>query len=149
MKKKRTCMALKRSTRATRRRTLDRENLVTPGREPSDSPPGSQLSRIRTQRHSIYKTILSGFQACLSAQPTPLGKSLGRSNQRGSKTFQACNGHPRCNLNLVRLSHLSLPLPFTDAFSSSPTHAAAPFAYGAVPNPRVMCGGATVTRDAK
>ena len=49
-----------------------------------------------------------------------LGKSLGRSNQRGSNTPQACYGHPRCNLNLVR------PLcRFLDAFSFSLIHHAA------------------------
>ena len=67
--------------------------------EPSDTPHGSQLSRICTQRHSIYNTlfVLTGFQASLSAQPTPLaGESLGRSNQSGSKTSQACYGYPRC-----------------------------------------------------
>ena len=47
----------------------------------------------------------------MSAQPTPLRESLGRSNQSGSKTSQAWYGHPRCNLNLVRLFRFSLPLP--------------------------------------
>ena len=32
-------------------------------------------------------TVPSGFHASLSAQPTPLGEFLGRSNQRGSKAF--------------------------------------------------------------
>ena len=71
-------------------------------------------------------TRFSGFQAFLSAQSTPLGESLGRSNQRGSKTSnQACYGHPRCNLNLVGLFRFSLFVcRCLDAFSSSFTHAA-------------------------
>ena len=51
-----------------------------------------------------------GFQASLSAQPTPLRESLGRSNQRGSKTSQASYGHPRCDLDLVRLFRLFVSL---------------------------------------
>ena len=31
-------------------------------REPSDTAPGSQLSRISTQSHSIYNSVLSGFE---------------------------------------------------------------------------------------
>ena len=74
----------------------------TASREPSDTPPPrSQLSRICTQRHITYNSVLSGFQASLSTQSTPLEESLGRSNQRGSKRSQACYSHPRFNLNLV------------------------------------------------
>ena len=92
---------------------------------------------------SIYNTALSGFSgfSSLSAQPTPLGGSLGRSNERGSKTSQACYGHPRCNLNLVRLFRFSTPqlvlerlFLFPHPRGHKPT---APFAYCAVPNPRV------------
>ena len=48
----------------------------TASHEPSDISPGSQLSRIQTQRHSIYNTVLAEFQASISAQLTPLGESL-------------------------------------------------------------------------
>ena len=89
-------------------------------RKPSDAPPrvaNINISHLHicTQRHSnnIYNTVLfsQGFQVFISTQPTPLGESLGRSNQRGSKTSQACYGHPRCNPNLVRLFRFLLPLP--------------------------------------
>ena len=46
----------------------------------------SHLFYICTQRHSIYKTVLSGFLAFLLAQVTPLGGSMCRSSQSGSKT---------------------------------------------------------------
>ena len=80
--------------------------------EPSDTPPGSQLlsSRICTQRHSIYSSVLSGFQVSLSAQSMPFGESLVRSNQHGSKTSQACYSHPRGSLNLARLFRSSIPV---------------------------------------
>ena len=68
-------------------------------------PLGSQLSRICTERHSIYYnknsySVLSGFQVSLSA--------LSRCY---SKTSQARYSHPRFSLNLVffRFS-LSLPV---------------------------------------
>ena len=101
-----------------------------------------------------YTTPYSqGFQASLSAQPTPLGESLGRSNQRGSKTSQACYGHPRRNLNLVRLFRFSFPLPVFGrlCFFSHPRgyKSTAPFAYCALPNPRVKCGGTPAPRDSK
>ena len=116
-------------------------------REPSDTLAGSQPC---TQTHSI----LSGFQvSLLEQQPTSLRESLGWSNQRGSKTSQACYSHPRCNLNLVRLFRLSLPLPvfgrlfiFLRPRGRKPT---APFTYCTIPDPRVKCGGAPVPRHAK
>ena len=46
-------MALKRSTRATRRRALDRESLVAPSREPSETPPDrNHLAFSPTKPHS-------------------------------------------------------------------------------------------------
>ena len=80
------------------RNALNRESLVY--RQPR------VISRICTPRHSIYNCVLSGFQASLSEQSTSLGESLGRSNQGGSNTSQACYSHPRCNLNLFRLFRL-------------------------------------------
>ena len=74
---------------------------------PSDNLPGSQPS---TQTHSIYNSVLSRFQVSLQTQSTSLRESLGWSNQRGSKTSQACHSHPRRNLNLIRLFRFSLPL---------------------------------------
>ena len=57
-------------------------------------------------------SVLSEFQVSLYyAQSTSLRESLGGSNQRDSKTSQACYGHPRFNLNLIRLFRFSLPLP--------------------------------------
>ena len=120
----------------------------TASRDPSNLPPGSQLSCICTRRQSIYNSVVSGFQVSLSAQSTPLEESSVRSNQRGSKTSDSCYGHPRCNLNLVRLFCFSLPLPvfrrlflFYHSRGHKPT---APFTYCAVPDPRVKCGGAPV-----
>ena len=60
----------------------------------------------------------------LTAQSTSLRESLGWSNQRGSKTSQACYSHPRCNPNLVRLFRFSLLLPLIGRIFSSLTHAA-------------------------
>ena len=139
------------------RKALDRESLVygQPRAKLSHPipPPGLQLSRICTQRHSIYKSVLSGIQVSLSVQSTPLGESLGRCNQRGSKTSQVCYSHPRCNLNLVRLFRFSLPLPvfgrlflFLHPCGHKPK---ATFTYCAVSDPRVKYGGAPVPRDAK
>ena len=134
----------------------DRESGIPPAAShPIPQYPGSQLvtSRIWTQRHSVYNFVLSGFQVSLSAQSTPLGESLGWSNQRGSKTSQACYGHPRCNLNLIRLFRLYLPLPvfgrlfhFLHPRGHKPT---APFTYCAIPDPRVKRSVAPVPRDAK
>ena len=59
-------------------------------REPSSTLPGLQPC---TQTHSIYNSVLSGFQVSLSAQSMSLRESLGWSNQRGSKTSQACYSH--------------------------------------------------------
>ena len=73
-------------------------------REPSDTLPGSQPC---TQTHSIYNSVtlrVSGFSICT----VDVRESVGWSNQRGSKTSQACYSHPRRNLNLVRLSSASL-----------------------------------------
>ena len=77
-------------------------------REPPDNLPGSQQC---TQTHSIYNSVLSGFQVSLQARSTSLRESLGWSNQRGSKTPQACHRHPRHNLNLIRLFRFYFPLP--------------------------------------
>ena len=122
-------------------------------REPSDTPPGSQLSRICTQRHIIYNFVLSGFQVSLSAQSTPLGESLSRSNQRGSKTPHACYSHPRCKPKLARLIRFSLPLPkfgrlflFLHLRGHKPI---APLTKCVISDPRVKYGGAPVPRDAK
>ena len=136
-------MAQTRSTRATQRIALDGESLVYRQPRAIRYPPRivTTVPRICTQRHNIYHTVLSRFQASLSGQPTPLGESLGRSNQSGSKTSQASYGHPRCNLNLVRLFRFSLPLPMFGRIFLSPHprghKPTAPFAYCAVPNPRV------------
>ena len=75
----------------------------------------------------LYITPYSqGPQAFLSAQPTSLlPELLGRSNQCGFETSRASHGHLRCNLNLVRLFCLSLPLPiFERLLLSSLTHTA-------------------------
>ena len=115
---------------------LNKRGLVwyTASRGPSDPAPGSQLlpsliPRICTQRHNITAHLFRSSQAFLSAQPMPLGDSLGRSNQRGSETSQASNGHPTHDLSLVCASSCSLFLcRFSDAFSSSLTQATT-FAY--------------------
>ena len=98
---------------------------MPPAASHSILPRGSQLLifRICTLKRSIYNTVLPGFQASLSAQPMLLGESLGRSNRSGSKTSQACYGHPRCNVNLVRLFRFPLHLRVLGVFSSSLTHA--------------------------
>ena len=57
-------------------------------------------------KENIYHIVLEEPQAFPSAQPTPLRESLGRPNQRGSKTSHASCGYPRCDLNLVSLLHL-------------------------------------------
>ena len=64
-------------------------------------------------------------------------------------TSQACYGHHRCNLNIVRLVRFSLPLSvfgrlflFLHLCCYNPT---ALSMYCAVPNPRVKCGGAPVS----
>ena len=98
----------------------------------------SHLFYICTQRHSIYKTVLSGFLAFLLAQVTPLGGSMCRSSQSGSKTSQACYSHPRCNLNVVRLFRFSLPLPvFGRPFLSPPPRS--PSLYLQPPSHTVLC----------
>ena len=66
-------------------------------------------------------SVLSGFQFSLTSS---LRESLGRSNQRGSKTSQACYSHPRCNLILVLTSASLFFCRCLDAFSCSLTHAA-------------------------
>ena len=85
-----------------------------PRAKPSDAPPGSQLliPRMFTQRHTVTSIPYSqGSYASLAAQPTPLREFLGRSNQCGSETSKASDGHPRCSLNFVILLCPSLPLP--------------------------------------
>ena len=65
---------------------------------------------------------LSGYQASLlAAQSVPLRGSLGRSNQRGSEPSQASYGHPRCDLNHVRVCCLSLPSPVFGLLFSIPS----------------------------
>ena len=107
-------------------------------RELSDTLPGSQPC---TQTRSIYH-ILSGFQFSLTAQSTSLRESLGWSNQRGSKTSQACYSHPRCNLNLVRLFRFSLLLPLIGCIFFFPYprghKPTTPFVYYVIPRPRVL-----------
>ena len=110
----------------TRQKKIEKGHSIervwyTASREPSDTSSGLQLSRICTQMHSIYNSVLSGFQVSLSAQSTLFGEPLGRSNQHGSKTSQACYSHSRCNLNLVHFFRFSLPLP---VFGHLFTHAA-------------------------
>ena len=111
---------------------------------PIPLPPGSQLFCISTQSHSIYNTVLPGFKASLSVQPTPLGESLVRANRSNSTMSQACYGHRMCNLKFVHLFRFSLPLSFFLSLFLSPHPrghiATAPFAHCAVPNPRVKCG---------
>ena len=108
--------------RNTKKGTRKKEFGIPPITSRPILPPESQLSRTCTQRHSIYNIVPSGLQTSLSAHPTPLWESSGRANERGSKTSQACYGYPRFNLNLVRLFRFSLPLPVSDAFSSSVTY---------------------------
>ena len=119
-------------------------------RELFDTLPGSKSC---TQTHGIYNSVLSGFQASLSTQLMSLRESLGWSNQRDSKTSQACYSHPRRNLNLVCFFRFSLPLPvFGTLFISLYPRAhkpTAPFTYFAIPDLRVKCGGAPVPCDAK
>ena len=78
---------------------------------------------------------------------------MGRSNQRGSKTSQACHGHLRCNVNLVRFFPLHFTLPvFGRLFLfRSLTHAAINLQPPShtVPNPGVKCRGALAPRDTK
>ena len=126
---------------------------ISPAASHAILPLELKLSCICTQRQSIYNSVLSGFQVSLSAQSTPFGESLGRSNQRGSKTSQACYSHPRYNLNLVHFVRFSLPLPVFGRiflFHHSRGHKpAALFTYCAAPDPRVKCGGVPVPCDAK
>ena len=49
-----------------------------------------------------------GFQASLTAQPAPLGESLGR--KRSYSMSQASDGHPRCKI-FLQTSKLCQPLP--------------------------------------
>ena len=108
-------------------------------REPSDTPPDRNSFAFPPKGKVFTTPYAQGFQVSLSRQPPPLGQSLGPSNQRSSKTSQACYGYPRCNLDLMRLffqTYFHLP---------SPTRwCQTPFAYFAVPNPRLKCGGAPV-----
>ena len=142
------CMALsnndtihsihKRAQHEDNRHSLERVWFIA-CREPSDPPPDRNYHAYAQKGITSTTSYSQGFEASLSAQPTPLGESLGWSNQRSPKTSQACYGHPRCNLNLVRLLRFSLPLPvFRGLFlfplprGHKPT---APFVYCAVPNP--------------
>ena len=77
-------------TQSTRQKKIKGHSIervwYTASRKPSSTPPPpprSKLSRICAQRRSIYNSLLSGFQVKVSlwAQLTPLGESLGRSNQ--------------------------------------------------------------------
>ena len=81
-----------------------------------DWPPCKVVFRVGNQyaeceKQQQQQQQLLGFQFSLTAQSTSLRESFGWSNQRGSKTSQACYSHPRCNLNLVRLFRFSLLLP--------------------------------------
>ena len=73
--------------------------IPSPGR--NHAPKRVTSTTFRTLRVSVS----------LTAQSTSLRESLGWSNQRGSKTSQACYSRPRCNLNLVRIFRFSLLLP--------------------------------------
>ena len=102
----------------------------TASRESSDTLPDSQPC---TQTHGIYISVFSGRRR--------LGRSPWvASNQRGSETSQACYSRSRCNLNLV---HRFL---FLHPRGHKP---AAHFAYCAIPDPRVKCGGTPDPRDAR
>ena len=97
-------MAHTRSTRATRGRALVREGLVYYQSGAIRYPHPDRNYLAFAPKGIISTTPYSqGFQA----QPTPLGESLGRSNQRGSITFSSFLRSPRrCNLNLLRLFRL-------------------------------------------
>ena len=84
------------------------------------SPPDRNYLVFAPKGIILTIPYFQGFQTPLPAQPTPLGKSLGRSNQRDSKTSRACYDHHRCNLNLVPLFLCH----FLGALSSSLTHVA-------------------------
>ena len=144
------------------RGALDKESLVYRQPRAVRYPPDRNYLVSFAPKGNIasitLNSVLSGFQVySLSAQSTPLWESLGRSDQRGSKTSQACYySHPRCNLNLaVRRFRFSLALPaFGRIFLFlHPSHGhkpTAPFTYCAIPDPRVKCGGSVpVPRDAK
>ena len=136
----------KKTKTTTKRNNIEEGHSIervwyTANREPSDTPPDRNYHAFAPKSiNSIYNSVLSGFQVSLLAQSGPLGESLSRSNQRGSKTSQACYSHPTCNLNLVCLLCLSLPLPvfgrlflFLHPRVQKPTTA---FTYRAVPDPR-------------
>ena len=117
---------------------------ISPAASHPIPPPGSQPPRVCTGRHNVYNTVLSGFSGFSIGAADAASRVSGRSFQHGSETSQASYGHPRCNLNLVRLLRLSLCVflcRFSDAFSSPFTHAAInlqpPFTYCVVPSPRV------------
>ena len=151
-------MAQTRSTRATQRRSLEKETLVYCPPRAIRYSPGSQLSRICTQMHRSTTTpYTQGFRLRYRHSRRRLGSPWGRSNERGSTTSQACYGHPRCATSTLSVSSASLFLcRFSDAFSSSLTHAVInlqPLPLHTVlykPNLRVECGSsAPVPRDAK
>ena len=99
-----------------------------------------------TQTYSIYNSVLSGFHVSLSAQSMSLRESLGWSNQRGSKTSQACYSYPGRNLNFVRFFHLLslLPLPVFGRLLlflyPRGNKLTASFTYCAIPDPTVHRG---------
>ena len=80
----------------------------TASREPSDTPPGSQLDRICTQRHNIYPTVFSGLSSF------PIGTADAAWGVLGSvqsTRLENISRSPLVHLNLVRFFRLSLPLP--------------------------------------
>ena len=89
---------------------------IAPIASACDALPGSQLPCIFTRRHNIPSTApysVSGSPGFPIA--AYLRGSLGWSNQRGTKTYQVCCGHPRYDLNLIRLF-----LPFSDTYGIFP-----------------------------
>ena len=107
--------------------------------------------------HNIYNNTPFSLSQGLKASLSPLGESLGRSDQRddSSGRSQVSYGHPKCNLNLVRLSCLSLFLfCLISGFSSSYlTHEAInlqpPSHTFVVPNPATRSCATTVLQFPK
>ena len=125
-------------TYARRRFTLGREFLVY--LQPRAIPDSNYFAF--TPKCITSTTPQSqNFRAFLSAQPTPFWEFLCRSNQCGFKTYHACYGDLRCNLNLARRFRLSLPVSVFGRLFFSPNprnHKSTPlFAYCSVSNPRV------------
>ena len=91
-------------------RSLERVWYIA-SREPSDTPPDRNYFAFAPKGKVFTTPYTQGFQVSLSLHPPPLGEFLSPSNQRSSKTSQACYDYPRCNLDRVRLFRFSPPLP--------------------------------------